>query len=255
MVVEHYRRYYQHLNIDGLYTQTLTEHSHAEMKGKSTAHWACELANDVIRALRAESPDLYIQLGLHATSIQDRLADLQPLDKSVPIVWEDAGVLPFTYTPVTQIAESPFTRPGEPDTFERTLAYSRQLATFRPGPEFAMIAKGWTCLRWGVEDEHHAEFILGEQQPSFIQRRLEGRQALWDRVNALWFEHYPLAMRFYREILEYKPTKMLVTGLIEDGAFEACIQPSVALFAETLWNPRLTAEEILRRALSPYLRT
>jgi len=31
---------------------------------------------------------------------------------------------------------------------------------------------------------------------------------------------------------------MTATGLIEDGIFEARVQPSVAIFAETLWNPK-----------------
>jgi len=40
--------------------------------------------------------------------------------------------------------------------------------------------------------------------------------------------------------------------LIEDGLFEESIQPSVALFAETIWNPRRSDREILQQAMSPY---
>ena len=35
--------------------------------------------------------------------------------------------------------------------------------------------------------------------------------------------------------------------------FEARIQPSVSLFAETLWNPHQSDAEILARALRPYV--
>jgi hypothetical protein len=35
--------------------------------------------------------------------------------------------------------------------------------------------------------------------------------------------------------------------------FEARIQPSVSLFAETLWNPRQSDAELLSRAMRPYV--
>ena len=54
--------------------------------------------------------------------------------------------------------------------------------------------------------------------------------------------------QFYRQILKCQPKAMTVTGLIEDGLFEACIQPSVAIFAETLWNPQRPPEEIAQQA-------
>ena len=45
---------------------------------------------------------------------------------------------------------------------------------------------------------------------------------------------------------------LTVTALVEDGVFEQAIQPSVALFAETVWNPHRDEAEILQLALSPY---
>lgn len=36
-----------------------------------------------------------------------------------------------------------------------------------------------------------------------------------------------------------------MTALVEDGLLEEAIQPSVALFAETVWNQRREAEDIL----------
>jgi hypothetical protein len=62
-----------------------------------------------------------------------------------------------------------------------------------------------------------------------------------------------LAARFYRELLTSSPRGVLATGLVEDGMFEEAIQPSVALFAETLWNPHQTDNDILSRALRPYV--
>ncbi len=41
----------------------------------------------------------------------------------------------------------------------------------------------------------------------------------------------------------------MAAGLVEDGLFEEKIQTSVALFAEMLWNPEQSDEELLRHAL------
>ena len=114
-----------------------------------------------------------------------------------------------------------------------------------------MIAKGWTTLDWSAEFEHHGPFLLGERDSGFIQNRLRQRQPLWDRINALWLKHYRVAMRFYCGILDCSPAKMTVVSLVEDGLFEESIQHSVALFAETVWNPRREEEKILELSLSP----
>jgi len=243
-VLETYRTQYAHLAHDGIYFQTLTEHKDLELAGKSTAAWACELVNETAPALLADYPDLKIQFGLHATSIGKNYVDLAALDSRVTIVWEDCcGQVPYSYYPV-QVSEIT----GD---FETMLEYSRQFATFRSGAEFAFVPKGWPCIRWLADFENHSAYILGEQNALHSRERLALRQNEWDLVNAHWFENYPLAARFYREILAVNPN-MTVTGLVEDGAFEEAIQPSVALFAETLWNPAQSDVQILQRAMRSY---
>jgi len=242
-VVETYRREYAGLPIDGLYFQTLTEHTTQELDGRSVAAWCVELVNDTAAELYRLNPRLAIQFGLHATSIREHYTDLDALDRRVVITWEDAGALPFAYSP----------DPEAGDGFEKTLDYARRLARLRPGTPFAMVPKGWMCLRWGEEFEHHGAFLLGERRPAFAADRLRARQPEWDRHNQAWLRHYPLAARFYRDILDGRPSSMLVTGLVEDGLLEAAVQPGVALFAETLWNPRQPDAELLARALRPYL--
>ncbi|CAN5392402.1 hypothetical protein BH09VER1_BH09VER1_08120 [soil metagenome] len=239
-----YRTQYAHLDHDGIYFQTLTEHKDLLLAGRSTAFWACELVNDTAAELLAEFPDLKIQFGLHATSIGENYRDLATLDSRVTIVWEDCcGQVPYSYYPA-QISEVTA-------DFETMLDYSRRLATFRPGVPMALVSKGWSCIRWLTDFENHSGFILGEQSRLYSAERLLLRQNEWDRINAHWFEHYPLAARFYREMLAVNP-QLIANALVEDGAFEEAIQPSVALFAETLWNPAQSDSEILRRALRPF---
>ncbi len=255
-VLKDYRDHYAHLNIDGIYFQTLTEHKNTHIRGRSVAAWCCELVNEIAEKLYAIKPDLHLQFGLHATSIGGNYADLKVLDPRVVITWEDAGVLPFSYDPVTfyDDAEGPRLagRLKELDTPSKTLEYAKKLATFRKGAWFAMVPKGLIFLRWGDEFEHHGPFILGERDSNFIRRRLAERQPRWDRMNSLWLKNYTLMAKFYRGILGCNPPGMIVTGLLEDGLLEEKIQLSASLFAQIIWNPQRDDLDLLQHAMSPY---
>ncbi len=242
MVLRDYETHYRHLALDGIYFQTLTEHHTTVYAGRPLAAIVCEMVNEIASELFKIHPHLRIQFGLHATSIQDHYVELAALDPRVTIVWEDAGAIPYAYAPE---ADNPHAPEGF-RTFEQTVAYSVKLAAFRPGTEFAMVPKGWTCLDWAHEFEHHGPFILGERERQFIRERCTARQVHWDRHSAMWARNYALAVQFYREMLKCQPSSMTVTGLIEDGLFEAHVQPSAGLFAETLWNAERAPETILR---------
>jgi hypothetical protein len=243
-------QFYRHLGMDAIYFQTFTETLKQEIGGNLLAVLARDWVNDIAGAVLARYPDLRIEWGLHATSILENYKYLESLDPRIVIVWEDAGVIPYAYDPITRPTASNF--PALLASPEATIAYSQKLATFRANREFAMVAKGWTTLRWHTEFEHHGPFILGERAPDFIRNRLHERQPRWDYVNSLWLENYPEALRFFQAMLDTSPYRMTVLGLIEDGMFEEKIQVSAALFAEMIWNPRRSAKEILESALNPY---
>ena len=226
--LETYRNEYKGKAIDGIYFQTLTEHKTKEIDGRTIASWCCEMVNDIAKELYAEEPDLHIQFGLHATSIRENYVDLADLDPRMIITWEDYSE-------------------GGADA-ERE--YIKKLAAFRPGSQLALVPKGLIALRW--EDfEKHGPFILGERPTEFVRERMIGRKQEWAPINAEWMCNYPVHARFYREVHEVNPN-MMVTPLIEDANFEACIEPSVALLAEMMWNPYRTDAEILTRALRPH---
>jgi hypothetical protein len=242
LALDTYRKEYADHPIDGIYFQTITEHHEKVQDGRTVAARCCEMVNDIASELYAMAPNLSVQFGLHATSIREHYTDLAALDPRMIITWEDAGALPFSYAPNPQLG----------DGYEATLAYAKQLAAFRPGSTFAMVPKGWTCLRWEDEFAKHGPFLLGERDPAYLRERLTARQGEWNSVNAQWLRNFPLAARFYREILEINP-RILSTGLVEDGMFEARIQPGVSLFAEMLWNPRQSDADLLVRAMRPYV--
>lgn len=251
-VVRNYVENYRGLGIDGIYFQTFTEHSNLDMGGKSTAALACDWVNCVAHDLYEVNPELRIEFGLHATSIRENYSDLEGLDPRIVITWEDAGVMPYSYNPLPG-AQDNFAVPETLDSIDATIEYSKRLATFRPGTEFAMVPKGWTTLRWMTEFEHHGPFILGERDREWIRLRGDHRQPTrWDFVNAMWAEHYPHAVRFFREVLDCHPPRFTATVLIEDGLFEEKIQLSAALMAEILWNPRREDGELMQRALSAH---
>ncbi len=248
-VIRKYECDYAGLGIDGIYFQTLTEHSDKDKGTVSMAELAKYLVNETAGELLLNHPGLQIQFGLHATSIGDRYEDLSGLDPRVSIVWEDAGAIPFSYNLATT-KDASYKKPEAwVDSPEKTLEYSKKIAALRGGKdEFAIVAKGWTCLDWDAEFENHESFILGEREAWSIRQRLDVKRRHWDNVNSLWLKHYKTAIGYYREILKCHRGPMTVCALVEDGLFESEIQPSVALFAGTVWNPYRPEDETLQEA-------
>ena len=245
-VLETYERQYAGIPHDGIYFQTATEVRDTRIGNVPIARLACDLVNDVGRALLERHPGLRIQFGLHATSILDNCGELDGLDPRISIVWEDAGVIPWNYVPTT---EGPTPGLG---TVDETVAYGRRLAALRDRAELCMVAKGFTALRWDTEFEHHGPFLLGERSPSWIRRRRETRQPIWDRADGLWMANWRHAARFYREALAERPRMTDVRALVEDGLLEERIAPSIALFANLLWNPLADNDELPVIAHSPW---
>jgi hypothetical protein len=250
-VLKNYEAHYRGLGLDGIYFQTFTEQSNTMIGGRSIASLACDWVNDIARALLEKYPGLRIEWGLHASSIREHYTDLKHLDPRLTIVWEDAGGMPYSYDPEAPASPSP-TAGGAPPP-DPTIEYSKKLATFRPGSEFAMCAKGWIQMRWQTESEPHRVFIIGERAHEFIRNRLKERQAeRWNYVNSKWLANCPIALRFYREIRNTTAAPMTVVGLIEDGLFEEHIQTSAAMLGEMLWNPKREAKAVLEAAQNPY---
>jgi hypothetical protein len=251
-VLAHYEKQYLPCGVDGIYFQTLTEHPNTTEGGKTIAALVCDWVNLIGRAFLQRYPDLYIQFGLHATSILDHYPDLLPLDPRIPIVWEDAGVMPYSYFPTLEHpADSHYSKHGL-GNFEGTLAYSKKISAFRGKTEFGLCPKGYSNLDWGNEFEHHGPFLLGERSARFIRRKADEKSAWNHFINSTWPVCAEAQARFYREIRQAAPGPITSIALVEEGLLEAAIQPAVALFAETVWNPHRPLKELSQRAQSPY---
>jgi hypothetical protein len=251
-VLDNYATHYRDTGFDGIYFQTATEHSDLTLGGRTIAAAACHWVNDIGRALLEQHPDLVIQFGLHATSIMGNYMDLQPLDPRIQIVWEDAGALPYAYLPKLELPPDSHLSKQGVGTFEETLAYSLKLASFRGSVGFGLCPKGWGNIDWAHEFENHHAFVLGCRNQPWIERRLADKRDWWSRVNRDWIPRYEPAARFYAEIRKVCKGPITAVGLVEDGLFEAAIQPSVAAFAETLWNPNRSGQELHQLGSSSY---
>jgi hypothetical protein len=263
-VLAAYEEQYRDQGIDGIYLQTVTEHAETELGGKSTAALACEWVNDIGRALLARYPHLTIQFGLHATSIVEHYEDLKPLDERIAIIWEDAGTVPYSticretgatvYTPALEFpADSHLARHGLGDV-NGTIEFSKRLAAFRGKAEFGLCPKGYANLDWEHEFEHHGPFILGERTAEFIRQRHDRKKPGLDAMDRQWLKAAPHAARFYREVRAEARGPMTAVALVEDALFEQAIAPSVALFAETVWNPHQPDDALIDTSLSGYYR-
>ncbi|MFC1582458.1 alpha-glucuronidase family glycosyl hydrolase [Planctomycetota bacterium] len=253
LALKEFKSKYSKLGLDGIYFQTVTETNEKMLAGKPIAHWATMLVNEISKDIFRLDPELYLLFGLHAISVQENFKELKKLDPRVTIMWEDAGLMPFDYNPVSTRKEFREWSGGKKpvalvDSAAKTLAYAKKIALVRGRKEFAMVPKGWICLDWTGEFEHHGRFVLGESRPEFIRDRLIKRQPRWDKVNRMWYTKVGIAAKFYREILKLKLPAVSAAGLIEDGMFEEKIQPSAYIFGETLWNPVRSDAQLLAAA-------
>ena len=98
-VLDTYEREYQPTGADGIYFQAFTETHDTEIGGESIASLAARWVDSISRTVYARHPDLWIQFGLHATSIREAATEMAKLDPRMSIVWEDAGGFPFAYDP------------------------------------------------------------------------------------------------------------------------------------------------------------
>ncbi len=250
--IVNYEKQYQPCGVDGIYFQALTEHPNTMEGGRTTAALVCDWVNLIGQALLERRPGLYIQFGLHTTSILDHYPDLLPLDPRIAIIWEDAGTTPYAYLPTLEHpADSHYSKHGL-GNFEGTLAYSKKIAAFRGKTEFGLCAKGYSNLDWEFEFEHHGPFLLGERSGRFLRRRTEEKRQWNDCINAAWPPCAEAQARFYREIRAAAPGWITAIALVEDALFETGIPFSAALFAETVWNPDRRVDELTKTALCPY---
>lgn len=237
-VLDTYERDYADCG-DGIYFQTFTETSETSIGGKPIAELAVDWVNSIAGELLERHPGLWLQFGLHATSIRERAEVLAKTDERITIVWEDAGGFPYAYEPSRQ------------EEFPDTMKYQEILTSLRGNKErYGAVLKGFSLIDWKNEFEHQqGTFLLGEADPRFLESWAEKKKLFFDWAKGWWICGAPL----FREFLDRTVSKPLlectVTALVEDSAWEVKQWTAVCLFAEMLWDTTTPVNELIRKVL------
>ena len=227
---ETYRDQYSHLGGDGIYFQTFTETADTRIGGRSIAQLACLWVNTISRRLLEAYPDLWIQFGVHASSIKGEWASFREIDPRISIVWEDVGdrpggCFPYAYDPRNQ------------ENFAAAKDYTAGLLALRGEKEdYGAVLKGFTVLNWERFEHQKGPFVMGEADPVFIRQRTEEKAYLWKFALPYWQENAGRLQEYLRLVADAPIARRTVTALVEDGLWEAASWYPAVLLAELLWD-------------------
>lgn len=233
-----YETQYAGTGADGIYFQTFTETSNTTIDGLSISDLVVKWVNHIGGKMLEKYPDLWINFGLHATSVKDEYKKLSGVDPRVNITWEDAGCFPYGYDP--KIIEN----------FQQTLDLTSKISNLRGDTEdFGAVLKGMINLDWSAFENQKGPFILGEAKQSFVKSRAREKEALWKYVQTYWLKNLEYVQNTIKAVNDNNPKKVSIEALVEDGLWEENMWLPVTLFAELLWNPYRPLEELVAKVM------
>lgn len=234
-ILEIWQNEYAWTGGDGVYFQAFTEQNYTEINGQPIARLVTDFINRAIQPLRQSYPELYVQFGLHASSILDNYYMLGGLRNDVTPVWEDCGGFPYAYDP----------RKGN---CQQALEYTQKLTALAgKGGRFGAVLKGFTVLPWKQFEHYKGTIVLGETDAAERRRILEDRRFFWRFCEPYWVAHLADLQAYMQAVAQAELADSTVTALVEDGAFEEEIAPAIGLFAETMWNPAQRGDRMLEK--------
>ncbi len=234
-VVEEYKREFAHLDIDGIYFQTVTETGKEEIDGVLIAEAVTEFVNRTADDIFKISPDLELQFGLHATSVNKRLQYIKKVDPRIRIVWENCGTFPFDYIPKHHI-----------ERFGQTCEFVREIAGLRGENErFGVVTKAFTKLDWWAFEHQRGAYYMGVSSEPIQQNRVVRKYEIWKYLQAYWLTYADKAYEIIRIMKEVTGGDMYCTALVEDGMFEKELMFIVALYGEMIWNTEGDIKEMI----------
>lgn len=237
-VLDTYERQYRELGCDGIYFQAFTETNDTTIGGRSISELVIDWVGAISSQVYRRYPDLWIQFGLHATSIRRECGKFAAIDPRMSIVWEDAGGFPYDYDPA---------KLGNP---QETYEYTEELLAIRGSKErFGAVFKGFTVLDWDAFEHQKGPFVLGKASSVFLQKRKAQKAYFWRYVAPYWITQADVLQQVLQIIANAPIQDRLVTALVEDGMWESGMHVSAQLLAELLWDPWGNVSEILTALL------
>ena len=235
-IYERFIKEFSHLNIDGIYFQTITELNEDNLEGVIVAEAITNFVNDTVSLFYSSHPDLLIEFGLHATSVKNRLEFLTKVDKRVRIVWEDFGAMPFAYNA------------NDVENYEETKALAMRCATLRGEDDaYGVVTKSVCCLDWSEFTHPKGAQNIGVSSSAVKENRIARKRRVMRLSTAGWLLNGEKALDTVRALVDLKSGDLSVNALVEDGMFETRIPYSVALFAEMLWDSEADYRDIVKR--------
>lgn len=223
--LDNYEKNYSHTGCDGLYFQTFTETETSDKNGMSIAAQAASFVNLARRKATERFGNIRLQFGLHATSVKEKLEELQSVSNDVEIVWEDCGAFPFAY-----VAK-------KTDKFEETCDLVKKVANLRGEDDnFSVVLKGLCCLDWSIFEHQKGSFIAGKYCARDVSARYEQKKKVWRYQNAYWLKNADKAHTMMNVIQKETNGKTMVAALIEDGLFEEKINLGAAVMGMLMWD-------------------
>lgn len=216
---------YASLNVDGIYFQSFTELLVQSLNGRTIAEAVAEFVNRASAPFFEKYPNLELQFGLHATSVNQNLPYIKNVDPRIRIVWEDCGAFPFSYIP-SDIAD-----------FDNTMSFIKEIALLRGQEDrFGVVTKGFTKLDWTTFEHLQGPVCMGVASKTVKRNRVERKKKIWRYLQSYWLVNADKALEAVRCMAHIKNGDLCIMPLVEDGMFEESIPFSVALFSEMLWN-------------------
>jgi hypothetical protein len=233
--IDAYEKQYLPTGCDGIYFQAFTETEETTIGGKSISDLVIRWVNHICAALLARHPGLWLQFGLHATSIKGECGKFSSILPEVSILWEDAGSFPYHYDP------------RHIDTFEDTFEYTRKLLVLRGKQErFGAMLKGFTVLNWERFEHQKGPHIVGTANEYFMRGRKKEKDFYWRYAAPYWLEQAGQMKRFATLVAEAPVRDRVVTALVEDGLWESELHVSLALLSELLWDSSADTKELVK---------
>ena len=218
-ILSQYREVYARTKCDGIYFQSFTERKEQVVDGRPIAAIVTDLVNEVAAALYEIKPDLRLLFGLHATSVKGWLSEIARTDPRIEIMWEDCGAFPYSYSSAV---------PSE-DSFEETLAFTKELLSLRSGAGVGLVFKGVMMLDWGRFAMQRGPYVMGNNAARIAAHDRRIRANAWREYTADWMASGAWAHRLLRFVGEHRRGKV---NICLAGTFDGGIYLPEALAAQ-----------------------
>lgn len=224
-ILKKYEDEYSMLGGDGIYFQSFTEVNTQELGGRNVAEAVTRFVNQTAALFFEKYPEIELQFGLHATSVNKSLRFIENVNPKIRIVWENCGSFPFSYIP------------SDTEKFDDTMSFLREISALRgDSDKIGFVTKGFTKLNWS-EFEHMDGAVFSGVSSKFVKRnRIERKRKIWRYLQAYWLTNADKAYETVKLLSDIKKRDLFITPLVEDGMFEENIMYPVALFSEMLWD-------------------